>query len=1824
MDGDVSMTSFRMQHARRLVRVFATLVVLNMVAASAVFASAITGVAATYANSPPLGIAGAAPLVMLNLSRDHQLFYKAYNDFSDLDGDGVLDTTYRNSLVYAGYFDSAKCYDYSSSGYFTPKGALDSTGYCSSSWSGNFLNWVSMTRMDEVRKILYGGLRSQDDTTTLLERAYLPPDAHSFAKFYNGSDIAKLTPYKVSTTAPSSSVQAPSTFYYNNQASYGDNGSTYMLIRLQGVPNSLGVQAGDQILITANNSATNPATLTAPVRFLNTGSYSSSAGGNYVELRVQDGMFSSNMNCSDNTSCLTQFLKYNGWVITNLTRTGISFCNTTVQGGDTNRSQTNKAPPLIRMQTGNYALWASNESLQCQWFDEKSNSQSGFTDGFLSNGNRTAFSGIGASAENPNKKNGTQGTDWDEFIARVQVCVSGNIGSETCKQYPDDTAASNPYKPIGLLQKYAEIGSIKFGLVTPTFDHNASGGVVRSALPGPGTNSGDFISSEIDAATGRMVSGATGIIANINALRIYGYAYGSGDNYGTGNGCTYQRTGITTGSGGGTLVSEGNCSSWGNPMAESYIETLRYLAGKTPTSNFQQKNNGEDATLGLTVVATWNDPVNAANFCAPLNIINFNASSLSYDTDAVSGFSDLSTGKTVQDWTDLVGVGEGINGKTWFVGNPSSGYAGGDADLCSAKTISSFSAALGICPEVPALKGGYLMAGAAYGAHVNRIRDLGNDSTGQPVVPVDDRTSLKVNTFGVQLATNTPQIRVGVPGSATKFITIIPAYRLTLTGGVGGGALVDFKVLSQTTDGTTARGSFYAVWEDSFAGGDYDQDMWGIINYEITATTVKITTRPVAASTNNGQGFGYIINGTTKDGVHFHSGIYSFSYTDPTNPDIYNAAGTRINGTGAINTSGGCSACVVNNAATTAVYAIGSSNAGTLSDPLLYASKWGGFRADTTKPDGTDTPVNDANPTDKGKWSTNAAGTPDNYFLVTDPGKLSASLDTLFRKILAKISSGTAASTVAASANGTGVTYQAIYEAERTDTSGDRATWVGSLSSLWTDSAGLLREDGNHNNQLDDYNTDPVVTFAYQPGSQRTIATRFASSDPAKFVPTTSVSVELSDLDYLWNARTLLWDPALVNTQRPYGTAFSNAAGRYIFTWVDANNDGIPTATAVRPFVWNGSGTDGINPTNYRYLNSNSTTEAQNIVDWIRGKENATLRNRTVDFGTTANLIGRVTRLGDIVNSTPLAVAAPAEAYDLLYNDSTYAKYRTAYRDRRQMVYVGANDGMIHAFNSGFYNTSCKRFTLQPNDAVCTAATPKATGSATSTPTAHPLGAEVWAYVPKNVLPHLRWLTDPAYSHMFYADGAPIAFDAKVFTADTTHIEGWGTILVVPFRLGGGPITVNTATSGAAANVTSDSAYVIMDVTDPEVQPTVLGEITFPGTYALSAPAAIMVRDASSGTPNKFFLAFGSGPTDPRAVSSTKNLTVSVYDMADFINPKSAPAATKVFDLGSAAEGKKSFAGDLIASDFNLDGKSEALYFGSVLNAGTTAAPTFGGHFWRVLINANPDPSKWTAGLMLNLKVDTTAPNGMPVTVRPTLARNARGAPMVYFGTGRLYNSTDQSTTSLQRIYGLIDTVLLPTTDPQYLAAISMSNLANVSNVNVSTGTAQTVTGAPSNTAFTDVTDNVSLLAAFNKAGVAGWYRNLTTNGTTNPSERVVSAQALLGNLLLTAAYTPGTSICTGLGTSVLYGQNYATGSGDPTGFFGKDDSGNALISTPIGAGLPSSPSLHTGDSTTGPAGSKTVRACTQTSTGAIVCKDVATLSPVTSGESSWREPLGN
>ena len=59
---------------------------------------------------PNLTLRSSAPMMMLTASKDHTLFAPIYTDYEDLDGDGVMDNTFRTDFQYYGYFDAKKCY----------------------------------------------------------------------------------------------------------------------------------------------------------------------------------------------------------------------------------------------------------------------------------------------------------------------------------------------------------------------------------------------------------------------------------------------------------------------------------------------------------------------------------------------------------------------------------------------------------------------------------------------------------------------------------------------------------------------------------------------------------------------------------------------------------------------------------------------------------------------------------------------------------------------------------------------------------------------------------------------------------------------------------------------------------------------------------------------------------------------------------------------------------------------------------------------------------------------------------------------------------------------------------------------------------------------------------------------------------------------------------------------------------------------------------------------------------------------------------------------------------------------------------------------------------------------------------------------------------------------------------------------------------------------------------------------------------------------------------------------------------------------------------
>lgn len=1693
-----------------------TAAALPMLAQAAALPHISTDSMQKYTALPVTSVDSAQPQAMITLSKDHSLFLKAYNDYTDLDGDGVIENTYKHAFDYYGYFDSYKCYTYNTgNNRFVPATVNDqvvteagdsaanlAAKYCSGGqWSGNFLNWASMARIDVVRKILLGGKRMIDESAstggarTVLERSYLPNDAHSWAKYYQGADIKALTPFDVSD---------------------------------------------------------------------------------------------------------------------------ITLCNTTLNPGFNTVSQKVTDPPLLRVAQGNFTLWAANERWQCLWSDEKS----------ASNDNNAARSGIPAGSSNPVRNNVALGSGVrkGDFAVQVEVCVTGFADGDRCKTYPDGTP-----KPIGLLQEYGDSERMWFGLTVGTYAKNKSGGEVMKRIE-PLTDEinvnvdGRFIKvAGLKRANGSVASDnpaqSSGMVNALSLYRIVEYDHGDG----VYDDCTFRLASFK----------DGECANWGNPIAEAYLQTLRWYANLQPTGEF--RGNDKQYISALNPPQSFQPPsVTEANgSCLSLNTIVFNSSTISYDGDQLDGNSSgidsngMEWGTTSEKLTHMVGELEGIHGKPFFVGTAGDTAPGDDGhQICTAKKIDSLGDVTGICPEAPRLDGTFNIAGMAYYAYNNDINIDGKVSGSQAL-----------KTYAVQLASATPTLQVPVPGSK-KRVTLLPScLNLDLNPDTtanrkltGACAIVDFKIVEPHTEAAgVGKGKVYINWENGEQGGDFDQDMWGTLSYEITASQLKVTTQTFGYSGGGARmGFGYIVSGTTQDGVHYHSGAGGSNGSGNSGgrnsgPFFFksNYGGTDCS----VRRSGsGDNGCRLSDPATTRTFDLGNSDAQLLKDPLWYAAKYGGFSGKHTYGSGT--------PLQQSQWDVLDAqgnpgpdGNPDNYFFAVEPRQLEDALRRVFNEIIGRTSSGTAASVVANAREGVGAVFQALFEPSRQDNSGREVEWIGTLHALWIDELGRLREDGNANRKLDDLATDPVVELFFDETNpieenRRTRVRRF-KGDPA--VVTAELD-EIERLKTLWNGRERLSALANVTTQRNYSALASG--GRHVLTWLDLDRDGIVDVGEQQAFA-SGSFGNG----NFGILNTQSLADAQKLVNYSRGQDFNDLRNRTIDYKN--NNTPRVMRMGDIVQSTPTAVSQPAESFDLLYDDATYATFRERYRNRRQVVYVGANDGMLHAFNGGFYDAADRAFDLTGNNSEVS----------------HPLGAELWAYVPFNLLPHLTWFSDPDYTHVWGLDGKPRIFDARIYDdktcADATHPCGWATLLVVGFRFGGGDLTLPARKGGSVTSGFADfhaaqafpnngtlktrSAFVVLDVTDPESPPKVLAEIASDEIgFASSFPTVVANRGRglkpgdAANTDDAWYLVFGGGPdnldttiTNLGEAQSSRNGKFFVYDLKKLVAATPSVAPAKVYDLGATAA--KSFVTDPVTVDWDLDFRADTVYFGTV---STTVE--------KQKNNANEDTVsviKAQSGKLFKLDLketkvvnDWVAPKVMlnpaaPVVATPSVTFDEVGNRWVMAGTGRFYADLDKPSTFNNYLFGVIDsdTNTAGASAPIY----NFGTLVDVSAARVKTDNTliTPIAIGGGNTA----SDIDSLTQGVIKAG--GWKLNLAAPG--GPTERNVTQTSILGDVFFAAGFTPSDSLCSGEGRSQLYGLYYKTGTarGDLPIFGtvtdGVTDIEEAVRDIDLGVGLAAAPSLHVGAARD----QRGITVLTQTSTGAIERREADVSGSARSGEVDWREP---
>ncbi len=1081
---------------------------------------------------------------------------------------------------------------------------------------------------------------------------------------------------------------------------------------------------------------------------------------------------------------------------------GISLCNVSDSSG----------VPWIRVAKGSWRQWAASESVQCQWDSKTTTPDPDYTS--------------------------SGGDKLTELKARVSVCETGKDAttSEDCQEY-----SGGNIKPVGLLQKNGEDGDLRFGLITGSYKKNDEGGVLRKVISKIAANT-DSSNDELSLTTG-IFTGNAGIIKNLDALQIANYSFGS-SKY---SDCSTHSITVDT-----FLTSSNSgrqCRDWGNPVAEIYLEGLRYLAGEgAATSSF----DSDDSSLisDLSRETSWDDPMDANEPCAECAFIMLSSGVNSFDGDDLSTASDLpdlSGASSIDAYTDRIGDNEAG-------GSFSSSYiSGGTDEVCTSRSLSDLSDAIGICAELPALQGTYDIAGLAYYAKSTDLRNQTGFSGDQTV-----------DTFAVELAESLPSFAAMVDGQEVSFI---PACQANTNGsasnsssGWQGCSLNDVEVESLTeVGGVVVKGKYLIYWEDSHWGNDYDLDIVQRLEFcvgtacdsPVAPNQITIESSTPYAAAGNALRLSYSISGTASS-----DGIVA--------PWALRPGGKNFDG---LNAADATPAGVTSEATT---FTSGSSSASSIERPLYLAAKYGGFN--DLDGDGLPSSTSEWDVRDfSGNYALDANGDivgdgiPDNYYQLSNPGLLVDALTTIFSGLKTSVTSSSAAAVVANTSSGEGAIFQSSYYPEFQASSTDSIQWAGMVHALFRDENGYFREDTDGDAVLDGYTVDYAVSFFYDNALEETRVQRFSSSNNGDtFTLVDTVSFE--EFNAIWNARDQLAALSNVTTQRSYDALAST--GRHILTGIDVDLNGSVDSDELLDF--DNTTIDPSSTEYYRYFGLDSTNKSSvdNIVNFIRGEEGITgYRSRAVDYDDDGT--EEVWRLGDFIHSAPTSVSLPRARYDARYSDDTYTAYRQQYAKRRQVIYVGGNDGMLHAFNAGFYDPATKTY---------------ATQSVGGSEVAHPLGSELWAYVPMATLPHLQWLTAPDYGHVYYVDGSPRIYDVNIFSDDTDHPNGWGTILVMGLRFGGGdfqldPDSDDNGSDADSDDVTTRSSFLIFDITNPEVAPRLLAEVQRP-EEALMSIAVTDRGDSYTSEPSVTVSGDGVGATAVANLAGTGSLLSFTVDDA--------------------------------------------------------------------------------------------------------------------------------------------------------------------------------------------------------------------------------------------------------------------------------------------------------------------------------------------------------
>ncbi|GLI35736.1 Ser-Thr-rich GPI-anchored membrane family protein [Desulforhabdus amnigena] len=626
-------------------------------------------------------------------------------------------------------------------------------------------------------------------------------------------------------------------------------------------------------------------------------------------------------------------------------------------------------------------------------------------------------------------------------------------------------------------------------------------------------------------------------------------------------------------------------------------------------------------------------------------------------------------------------------------------------------------------------------------------------------------------------------------------------------------------------------------------------------------------------------------------------------------------------------------------------------------------------------------------------------------YYADDPGKLIDALSTIFSNILSQTSSGTSVSILSEKAQqGANMMQAVFYPSKKYGDSNNWLNWTGYLYDYWfyvSKTESNLREDTEQNNILD-LDADYGLTFDFDTAKSQLLIQRWQDlNGDGNLTEDATVGdpITLDEVAAIWEAGELLSrrsgldsdsDPPPPDPRKIYTVSSSNQ----LVEFKAANLDDFKTYL----------GAPGSFAGCLKGADDNATLA--NLVDYVRGTDIAECRNRSfsIQEGSTTNTY--TWKLGDIVYSTPKVESDYKYCYDstaqqftsTLCTTDTQCGTSGTCKKKESVVFVGANDGMLHAFKTGILSKN--KSGLSDKQAA------KLEGTE--------FGKELWAFIPKNILPYLRCLANSDYCHLSYVDLSP-------------HIVTMGNkrVLIGGMRLGGGTCDASQLT-GIPCDAPSDtcsaisctswdscfnpsncvglSSYFALDITDAE-SPQLLWEFSHPQLgYSYSGPAVIhrKVKSASGNLAEKYFVMFLSGPTS-RNGTSNQTLKAFILSLDDQLKLPSNGLYVHTFGTNT----KYAFGGRLFTNglDINEDGYTDFVLFGYSDGDQKETIGAFSGGIIKLwtgdhdTTDTTPEPRSWEFK-------EPFYNAGQPITAKVE-AMKCFNQWYVYFGTGRYFIKDD-------------------------------------------------------------------------------------------------------------------------------------------------------------------------------------------------------------------------